>query len=248
MISLEGQVAIITGASRGIGRAIAIKLAELGAKIVVSSSSKGSDAVAEEINAMGKEAISIQANVAEEGDALNLVNVVVKHFGKIDILVNNAGITKDGLMMRMSEDDWQSVLDVNLKGVFLCMKAALKHLAKQRSGKIINISSIIGLIGNPGQANYAASKAGIIAMTKSIAQEVGSRNINVNAIAPGFIDTDMTRELPDKLKDELLNKIALKRFGNTDDVASLTAFLASDQSNYITGQVFVVDGGLTMSG
>lgn len=248
MISLEGQVAVITGASRGIGRSIAIKLAELGAKIVVSSSSKGSDAVAKEITDMGKEALSVQANVSSEADCLNLINVTIKHFGKIDILVNNAGITKDGLMMRMSENDWQDVVDVNLKGVFLCTKAVLKHFAKQRSGKIVNISSVIGLIGNPGQANYAASKAGIIAITKSIAQEVGSRNININAIAPGFIDTDMTKELPDKVRDELLNKIALKQFGNTDDVANLTAFLASDLSNYITGQVFVVDGGLTMSG
>lgn len=248
MFSLEGQVAIVTGASRGIGRAIAVKLAELGAKLVVSSSSKGSDSVADEINAMGKEAISVQANVSNEADSVNLINLAIKHYGKIDILVNNAGITKDGLMLRMSEGDWQDVLDVNLKGVFLCMKAVLKHLTKQRSGKIINISSIIGLIGNPGQANYAASKAGIIAMTKSIAQEVGSRNINVNAIAPGFIDTDMTKELPEKLKDELLNKIALKRLGSTDDVANLVVYLASEQANYITGQVFVVDGGLTMSG
>ncbi len=247
MISLEDKVAIVTGGSRGIGKAISLKLAQLGAKLVVSSSS-GSEDVTREIEASGHKAVTVQADVSKEADVNKLIDTTLKTFGQIDILVNNAGITKDNLTMRLSEADWNDVMDVNLKGTFLCCKGVLKPMMKQRSGKIINMASIIGLIGNPGQTNYSASKAGMIALTKSIAKEIGSRNINVNAIAPGYIETDMTQKISDQVREELLQNIPLKRLGQAEDVANLTAFLASDQANYITGQVFVLDGGLTMTG
>ena len=247
MISLKGKVAVITGSGRGIGKSIALKLASLKADIVVSDLIDTKDTVSE-IESLGQKAIGVQCDVSNEEDVKNLIDKSLETFGKIDILVNNAGITKDNLTMRLPVEDWDSVININLKGAFLCTKAAMRPMMKQKSGNIINVASIIGLIGNAGQVNYSASKAGVIAMTKTVAQEVGSRNINVNAIAPGFIDTAMTQKLPDKVKEELLERIPLKRLGSQEDVANLVAFLASDQANYITGQVFVLDGGMTMTG
>jgi len=252
MISLEGKIAVVTGAGRGIGKSIALALAKLKADVVVAdvvvSDGTGQNDVVKEIEGMGQKAIAVQTDVTAEADVKNLIEKALETFGRVDILVNNAGITKDNLAMRLTEDDWDKVLDINLKGVFLCAKEVLRPMMKQKSGSIINIASIIGLVGNPGQVNYAASKAGVIALTKSIAQEVGSRNITVNSVAPGFIKTVMTDKLADDIKKELLGKIPLKRLGEPEDVANLVAFLASDQANYITGQVFVIDGGMTMTG
>jgi 3-oxoacyl-[acyl-carrier protein] reductase len=247
-MNLTGKVALVTGASRGIGKACALHLAELGAKVVVNyaRSSVQADEVVSRIKEMGGEAIAIQADVTKQSEVESLVKETIKSFGGIDILVNNAGITRDTLLIRMKEDDWDQVIDTNLKSVFLVTKAVAKHMMKKRQGRIINISSVIGVVGNAGQANYAASKAGIIGFSKSIAKELASRNILVNMIAPGFIETDMTEVLSDEIKEGILSNIPLGRFGQTEDIARLAGFLASEENRYITGQVIHVDGGMIM--
>ena len=245
---LKGKTAIVTGAARGIGKAIAIKLASLGANIVLNYRSSEEEAikVEEQIKEFGVEVLRVKGDISKLTEVENLINASKEKFGTIDIMVNNAGITKDTLILRMKEEDFDSVIDVNLKGVFNCLKTITPVMVKQKSGKIINLSSVVGIIGNAGQVNYAASKAGVIGMTKSLAKEVGSRGITVNAVAPGFIETDMTEELSDKLKEEAKKALPLKRLGKPEDVANLVAFLASDESNYITGQVINVDGGMVM--
>lgn len=248
MINLTGKTAIVTGGSRGIGKAIALKLASLGANIVVNytSSPEKAEEVVKAVNEMGREAIALRANVSNSEDVDNFIKEVEKRFSTIDILVNNAGITRDGLLMKMKEQDWDDVITINLKGTFNCTKAVIRKMMKQKSGKIVNIASVIGKMGNAGQANYAASKAGIIGFTKSMAKELGSRNINVNAVAPGFIQTDMTDVLSEEVKNMLLANIPMKELGNPEDVANLVAFLCSEEARYITGQVINVDGGMLM--
>ncbi|MFJ7648110.1 3-oxoacyl-[acyl-carrier-protein] reductase [Lysinibacillus sp. NPDC097279] len=248
MRKLEGKVAVVTGASRGIGRAIALKLADEGAKVVVNYS--GSQAKAEEvvaaIQANGGEALAVQASVSKTEEVTALMDAAVKTFGSLDILVNNAGITRDNLLMRMKEDEWDDVLNTNLKGVFLCTKAVTRQMMKQRAGRIINISSIVGVAGNAGQANYVAAKAGVIGLTKTTAKELASRNILVNAIAPGFIETEMTEQLPEEIKQGMLTQIPLAKLGQPEDIAKAVAFLASDEANYMTGQTLHIDGGMVM--
>ncbi|MFI3237001.1 MAG: 3-oxoacyl-[acyl-carrier-protein] reductase [Lachnospiraceae bacterium] len=243
-MSLSGQVALVTGASRGIGREIACSLAVQGAKVVVNynGNEKKAAEVVEEIKSLGGEAISYQCNVSEFEACKNMVAEVVKNFGRIDLLVNNAGITKDGLVLAMKEADFDCVIDTNLKGSFVMCKHVSKVMLKQRSGKIINISSVSGVLGNAGQANYSASKAGVIGLTKALARELASRNITVNAIAPGFIETDMTDALTEAQKTAFCEQILLKRMGSTKDIAQAVLFLA--KSDYITGQVLCVDGGM----
>lgn len=245
---LEGKIAIVTGASRGIGRQIALTLASYGANIVVNyrGSEESAVKVAKEIEAMGREVLLYQGNVADMDAMKEMVKETTKKFGRIDILVNNAGITKDNLLMAMKEEEFDQVLDVNLKGSFICMKQVIRTMMKQRYGRIINLSSVSGRMGNAGQVNYSASKAGIIGMTKSLAREVGSRGITVNAVAPGFIDTDMTAVLKDDVKEAIMAGIPLKREGKPEDIAEAVAFLASDKASYITGQVLSVDGGMYM--
>ncbi|TKI54894.1 3-oxoacyl-[acyl-carrier-protein] reductase [Brevibacillus antibioticus] len=245
---LTGKTALVTGASRGIGRAIALKLAGAGANVVVNYA--GSEAAASEtvalIKEMGRDAIMIRANVSSTEDVNDMFKAALDHFGAIDILVNNAGITRDNLIMRMKEEEWDDVIATNLKGVFNCVKAATRPMMKQRSGKIINITSVVGVLGNAGQANYVAAKAGVIGLTKTAARELASRNITVNAVAPGFIDTEMTAVLPEDVKAGLTSQIPLARLGQTDDIASVVLFLASDSANYMTGQTLHVDGGMYM--
>lgn len=245
---LNGKVALVTGASRGIGRSIAVELARQGANVAVnySGSEAKANEVVDEIKALGREAIAIQSNVGDSDSVQNMVKEVISTFGTVDILVNNAGITRDNLLMRMKEDEWDDVININLKGVFNCTKAVTRQMMKQRSGRIINIASIVGVSGNPGQANYVAAKAGVIGLTKTAAKELASRNINVNAIAPGFITTDMTDKLPDEVKAEMLKQIPLAKFGEPKDIANVVLFLASEQSNYMTGQTLHVDGGMVM--
>ncbi|HEY0455563.1 MAG TPA: 3-oxoacyl-[acyl-carrier-protein] reductase [Verrucomicrobiae bacterium] len=247
MSTLTNQVAVVTGAGRGIGRAIALKLASAGADIAcVSRTQENSEKVANEVRALGRKAWALAADVADSKAVIEAAERILTEAGRIDILVNNAGVTRDGLLMRMSELDWDVVLNTNLKGAFSFTKAFSRSFIKQRSGRIINISSVIGLIGNAGQCNYAASKAGLIGFTKSIARELASRNITVNAIAPGFIETDMTAALDEKMKAEISQKIPLNYIGKAEDIAEAALFLASPAARYITGQVLTVDGGMVM--
>lgn len=243
---LEGKVALVTGASRGIGKQIALTMAAKGATVIVNynGSKDKADAVVAEITAAGGQAESYGCNVAEDAAVKEMIQYIAKKYGTLDILVNNAGITRDGLMMKMSEEDFDAVADTNMKGTFLCIKHASRVMLKQRRGRIINMSSIVGVTGNAGQMNYAASKAGIIGMTKSAAKELGSRGITVNAIAPGFIDTEMTENLSEDLKTKMLEQIPLSRMGKTEDIANAAVFLASDESSYISGQTLGVDGGM----
>ena len=247
-IRLDARVALVTGGSRGIGRAIAQSLATTGATVVVNY--RGNQAAADEtvasIEAAGGKAVAIQADVANAEDVERLFKEVSERFGRIDILVNNAGITRDTLMLRMKDDDWDAVMDTNLRGLFLCTRAALRPMTRARWGRIINITSVVGLMGNAGQANYAAAKAGIIGFSKSVAREIGSRSITVNAVAPGFIDTELTAVLGPETREALIKQIPLGRLGTPEDVASLVTFLASEQAAYITGQTFNTDGGMVM--
>ncbi|MGK2907551.1 MAG: 3-oxoacyl-[acyl-carrier-protein] reductase [Desulfuromonadales bacterium] len=244
---LSDKVAIITGASRGIGRFIAIALAAQGTKIVASArNAEALETLTAEIQALGGDALAVVADVSVEADANNLIDRAVATYGKLDILINNAGITRDGLLLRMKSDDWDAVLDTNLKGAFLCTRAAAKFMSKQRSGRIINISSVVGEMGNAGQANYCASKAGLLGLTKSVARELARRNVTVNAVTPGFIVTDMTENMTDKAREALTEQIPLGRLGEAEDVANAVLFLASDRSSYITGQVLGVNGGMYM--
>ncbi|TDT61610.1 3-oxoacyl-[acyl-carrier-protein] reductase [Fonticella tunisiensis] len=247
-MKFEGKVALVTGASSGIGRAVALNLAEEGASVIVNYSGNESGAldVVREIKDNGGSAEAFRCDVSDSNQVDSMVKYVIEKYGRIDILVNNAGITRDALILRMELEDFERVIDINLKGTFNTIKSVSKYMIKQKSGKIINIASIIGLTGNVGQANYAASKAGVIALTKSAAKEFASRNINVNAIAPGYIETRMTEVLSDRIKDEIISKIPLKRQGMPEDVAKAVIFLASEDSKYITGQVINVDGGMVM--
>ncbi|MAF84900.1 MAG: 3-oxoacyl-[acyl-carrier-protein] reductase [Dehalococcoidales bacterium] len=248
---LDGKVSLVTGASRGIGRVHALKLSSLGAKVAVNyveiegaSNKAEANGVVETIVGQGGEAIAVEADVRNAEAVKAMVEGVVERWGKIDILVNNAGITKDNLLLRMSEEAWDDVIDINLKGAYLCTKFALRSMMKQRWGRIINTASISGVIGTAGQGNYSASKGGLIAFTKSMARELGSLNITVNAIAPGFITTDMTDRLSDERKEAIRSLISLQRFGKPEDIAELVAFLSSDRASYITGQVIGIDGGI----
>ncbi|WP_071142366.1 3-oxoacyl-[acyl-carrier-protein] reductase [Acidaminococcus timonensis] len=247
-MTLVGKVALVTGGSRGIGRAVALKLAENGADVAINYA--GNTAAAEEVKAaiekLGRKAMLVQGSVADTDGVQALVNQVVKELGRLDILINNAGITRDGLLMRMKEADWDAVLETNLKGVFNCSKAVMRTMMKQKSGRIVNMASVVGEMGNAGQANYAAAKAGVIGFTKSLAKEVASRGITVNAVAPGFIATDMTKVLTDDQKAEMARSIPLGRAGQPEDVANAVLFLVSDEAAYITGQVLNVDGGMVM--
>ena len=244
----KGKSVVVTGGSRGIGRSIALEFGKKGANVVINyvSSDIEAEKVAEEINNLGGNAILVKGDVSSFEEGKKLIDETVKVFGTIDILINNAGITKDGLIMRMKEEHFDKVLDINLKGVFNTCKSAVSYMIKQRSGKIINISSVVGIVGNAGQANYAASKAGVIGLTKSIAKEVGSRGITANVVAPGFIKSDMTDVLNDKVKEGMLGLIPLGRLGEVEDIAKMVVFLASEGGNYITGQVINVDGGMVM--
>ncbi|MFH0768706.1 MAG: 3-oxoacyl-[acyl-carrier-protein] reductase [Chloroflexota bacterium] len=243
-MNLSDRVAIVTGSGRGIGRAIALKLAEVGATVVVTDINESAQEVAKEISAMNRKSLAILADVSLSSDVDKLVETAMATYGKVDILVNNAGITRDHLLLRMSEEDWEKVMNVNLKSVFLCTRAVLKHMIKQPWGRIVNIASIVGIGGNAGQANYASAKAGIIGFTRTVAKEVASRGITANAIAPGFIDTGMTQQLREEWKQELKKRIPLGYFGIPRDVAEAVAFLASEEARYITGQVLNVDGGI----
>jgi 3-oxoacyl-[acyl-carrier protein] reductase len=244
---LADKVAIVTGASRGIGRAISVALAGQGVKVVASARNvEALKSLVAEIKGLGGAAVAVVGDVAVEADANNLIEQAVAAYGRVDVLVNNAGITRDGLLLRMKNDDWDAVLDTNLKGAFHCIRAAAKFMSKQRSGRIINISSVVGEMGNAGQANYCASKAGLLGLTKSVARELARRNVTVNAITPGFIVTDMTEQMTDKAREAMTEQIPLGRLGEAEDVANAVLFLASDQSSYITGQVLGINGGMYM--
>ena len=244
----KGKVALVTGSGQGIGKEIALKLAEGGATLIINyvGPAEGANEVVETIKSNGGEAVAYECNVADLSAVEKMVADVLERYGRIDILVNNAGITKDNLILKMSEAEFDAVINVNLKGTFNATKAVTKTMMKQRYGRIINIASIVGVIGNAGQANYCASKAGIIGMTKAVARELASRNITANAVAPGFIDTDMTRVLPDNVKEELLSQIPMKKLGSVADIANAVEFLAKEESGYITGQVINVNGGMSM--
>jgi 3-oxoacyl-[acyl-carrier protein] reductase len=245
---LNGKVALVTGASRGIGRAIALQLAEAGADVVVNyaGSENAAQEVVTQIEALGRKAMKLQADVSSWQAADDLVKQTIEAFGKIDILVNNAGITRDNLIMRMKEEEFDEVIATNLKGVFNCIKAVTRPMMKQRSGRIINISSVVGVLGNPGQANYVAAKAGVIGLTKATARELATRGITVNAVAPGFIETDMTDKLSGETREQLLKQIPLERLGQPEDIAKAVLYLASDDASYLTGQTLHVDGGMYM--
>ncbi len=248
MGKFAGKAAIVTGASRGIGREIALLLAQEGARVAVnySGSKDKADEVVQMITASGGEAFAIQADVSNADSVKAMVDQTLETFGSIDILVNNAGITRDNLLMRMKDDEWDDVININLKGVFLCTKGVTRQMMRQRAGKIVNVASIVGVSGNPGQANYVAAKAGVIGFTKTVAKELASRNINVNAVAPGFITTDMTDALNEEMKNQMLTAIPLGKLGSPTDVAKTVAFLLSDDAAYITGQTIHVDGGMVM--
>ena len=245
---LQGKNALVTGASRGIGRAIAIELARQGANVAVNyaGSEARAEAVVQEIEQMGLKSFKVQADVANESDVKEMVKAVTSKFGSLDILVNNAGVTKDNLLMRMKEAEFDQVINTNLKGVFVCTKAVTRQMMKQKSGKIINVASVVGVTGNPGQANYAAAKAGVIGLTKTTAKELASRNIYVNAVAPGFISTDMTDQLTEEQRAGMLAMIPLAKLGTPQEVASVVRFLASDDASYITGQTIHIDGGMVV--
>jgi 3-oxoacyl-[acyl-carrier protein] reductase len=247
-MNLEGKAALVTGASRGIGREIALELARQGANVAVNfaGSEAKANEVVDEIKALGRDAFTVKCNVANPDEVSEMVKAAIERFGRLDIVVNNAGITRDNLLMRMKEQEWDDVINTNLKGVFLVTKAVTRQMMKQRVGRIINIASIVGVSGNPGQANYVAAKAGVIGLTKTTAKELASRNITVNAIAPGFITTDMTDTLPEDVKVEMLKQIPLARLGEPKDIAKMAAFLASDDASYITGQTLHIDGGMVM--
>ena len=245
---LEGKIALVTGAAKGIGRAIALALAADGATVVVNynGSKERAEQVVEEIKALGADGMAYQCNVADTAATADMVKEVIKTYGKLDILVNNAGITRDNLIMKMSEEDFDAVIDANLKGCFNTIKAVSRQMLKQRAGRIINITSVSGILGNAGQANYAASKAGIIGLTKTMARELASRGTTVNAVAPGFVDTDMTQVLPENVKEAATAQIPLGRFGKPEDIANMVAYLASEKASYITGQIISVDGGMAI--
>lgn len=245
---LHGKNALVTGGSRGIGKSIALALAKEGANVIINytSCSAAAEEAVKEIEALGVKGLAIKTNVASQEEVKEMLDKIEEVFEGVDILVNNAGITKDNLLIRMKEEEWDQVMSVNLKGVFLCTKAVAKKMIRQKHGKIINIASVVGVMGNPGQANYCASKAGVIGFTKSIAKELAGKNICANAIAPGFIVTDMTDPLSDNVKEEMLKHIPLRRYGSPEDIAKLVVFLSSEDSDYITGQVIHVDGGMVM--
>lgn len=247
-MSLEGKTALVTGASRGIGRQIAVTLAKKGAAVIVNynGSRERAEEVVKEITDNGGKAVAYGCDVSDFAKAEEMIKNVIKEYGTIDILVNNAGVTRDNLLMKMSEEDFDKVIATNLKGAFNCIKHVSRQMLRQKSGRIISISSVVGIAGNPGQANYAASKAGIIGMTKSVAKELGSRGITVNAVAPGYVETEMTEGLSDELKAKMVENIALKRAGKPEDIANAVAFLASEEASYITGQVLSLDGGMTI--
>jgi 3-oxoacyl-[acyl-carrier protein] reductase len=243
-MNLTGKVALITGSGRGIGKAIAQKLAEAGATIIINDVSDTAEATAQEITTAGKPSLFIKANVTSSAEVNTMMETIIAAYGKLDILVNNAGITRDQITLRMTDEEWDSVMNVNLKSVFVCSRAALKYMMKQRYGRIINISSISGIVGNPGQVNYSSAKAGIIGLTRTIAKEMGSRQITVNAVCPGFIETEMTQKIPENIRASYSQRIPLGHFGSPRDVADAVAFLASDEARYITGQYLCVDGGM----
>jgi 3-oxoacyl-[acyl-carrier protein] reductase len=246
MAALSGKVAIVTGGARGIGRTIALMMAEAGADIVLCDILDEVNDTASEIENMGRKALALKKDITKIDDVQDLIKETVAQFSRIDILVNNAGITRDNIILRMSEQEWDTVLNVNLKGTFNCLKATAKVMIKQKYGKIINVSSVVGVMGNVGQANYAASKGGVISLTKSAAKELAARNITVNAIAPGYIETEMTKVVSEKAREAFLSVIPLKRPGTSEDVANAIIFLSSDSANYITGQVIHIDGGMVM--
>jgi 3-oxoacyl-[acyl-carrier protein] reductase len=243
-MDLTNKVALVTGSGRGIGKAIAVKLAEAGASVVINDVTDSAEATSQELVSAGKRSLFIKADITSSIEVNAMMDKAAGTFGRIDILVNNAGITRDRLSLQMSDEEWDAVLNVNLKGVFLCTRAVLKFMMKQRYGRIVNISSISGIVGNPGQINYCAAKAGIIGITRTVSKEMASRQITVNAVAPGFIETEMTQKIPEKVKEGFTKRIPAGYFGTPQDVAEAVAFLASDQARYITGQVLCVDGGM----
>jgi 3-oxoacyl-[acyl-carrier protein] reductase len=246
-MDLTNKVAIVTGSGRGIGKAIALRLAESGAMVIINDVSEAAESTSQELKAAGKKSMFVKANVSSSVEVNQMFETIATTCGKIDILVNNAGITRDQLTMRLSDEDWDAVMNINLKSVFYCTRAVLKYMIKQKYGRIVNISSISGILGNPGQINYCAAKAGIIGITRTVAKEMASRHITVNAIAPGYIETEMTQKLPDKIKEECMKRIPEGCFGTPRDVAEAVAFFASDEAKYITGQVLCVDGGMVFA-